>query len=82
MLPGLPYKILVPNMDATAPMSLAESAGRFIPKGCYEIETVENCGHWVLIEYPEKASQSILKWLEERVLPDSASLLTKIQNKL
>lgn len=69
-------------MDATAPMSLAESASRFIPEGCYEIESIENCGHWVLIEYPEQASRSILKWLEERVLPENASILAKIQNKL
>lgn len=83
MLPKLPYKILVPELDPTAPMSLAESAKRFMPAGStYEIETVRNCGHWVLIQYPELASRSILHWLEDKVLPGQASLLVRIGSKL
>jgi pimeloyl-ACP methyl ester carboxylesterase len=83
MLPKLPYKILVPELDPTAPMILAESAKRFMPAGStYDIEVVKNCGHWVLIQYPELASQSILNWLEQKVLPGQASLLEKIRSKL
>jgi pimeloyl-ACP methyl ester carboxylesterase len=75
--------MIVPELDTTAPMSLAESARRFMPPGAtYEIESVKNCGHWVLIQVPELASQSILKWLEEKVLPSQTSLLRRIKSKL
>jgi len=75
--------MLVPDLDATAPMSLTERAGTFVSEGgIYRIESVKNCGHWVLIEYPEVAARSIMTWLEEDVLPRQASLLTKIRSKI
>ncbi|UZJ54038.1 hypothetical protein CBS101457_003358 [Exobasidium rhododendri] len=82
-LPPLPYKMLVPDLDPTAPMFLTEKAGTFVSKGgVYRVESVKNCGHWVLLEYPEVASNSIMRWLQEDVLPRQASLLEKIQSKL
>jgi pimeloyl-ACP methyl ester carboxylesterase len=83
MLPALPYKILVPDLDRTAPLALAERAAKFVsPGGTYRVERIKNCGHWVLIEYPEIASQSIMNWLEQDVLPKQATLLERIQSKL
>lgn len=82
-LPPLPYKMLVPDLDPTAPMVLTEKAGTFVSKGgIYRVQRIPNCGHWVLLEYPEVAAKSIMTWLEEDVLPLQESLLTTIKNKL
>lgn len=83
MLPVLPYKILVPELDVTAPMALVEASKRFVPAGAtFQVETIKDCGHWVLIEYPEVAAKSITNWIEELVLPRQASLLERIRSRL
>jgi pimeloyl-ACP methyl ester carboxylesterase len=75
--------MLVPDLDPTAPMVLTEKAGTFVSEGgIYRVERVKNCGHWVLIEYPEVATQSIQKWLEEDVLPRQTTILEKIRSKI
>jgi pimeloyl-ACP methyl ester carboxylesterase len=75
--------MLVPDQDPTAPMSLTERAGTFVAKGgIYRVQSVKNCGHWVLLEYPEVVSNSIMSWLQEDVLPRHTSLIEKVRSKL
>lgn len=83
MLPPLPYKMLVADLDVTGPMVLAENARKYVPAGgVYHVESIKNCGHWVMLEYPEVATQSIITWLESDVLPRQATLLDTIRSKL